>query len=110
MMTFDEAVSRFALAHDDLLAWIDQSWVRPIRSGDLWQFDDYDVARLELICELRTRLDINDEAVPLVLSLLDQLYSTRYALRQVSAVLSQLPDSSTLADVLAKIESELIKS
>ena len=108
MMTFDEAIGRYAISRDELSVWIEQKWVRPLRSGDVWQFDDCDIARLELICDLRQGLDVNDEAVPVILSLLDQLYATRRTLRHVRDAIVQLPDP-TLADVLKKLESELDK-
>ena len=106
MMTFEEAIARYAIGRDELSVWIEQNWVRPVRADDNWQFDDCDVARLELICDLRRGLDINEEAVPIVLSLLDQLYATRNTLRHVRDALNQLPDP-TLADILAKLASEL---
>ncbi len=108
MMTFDEAIARYAISGQELTAWIEQKWVRPLHDGDVWTFDDSDVARLELICDLRRDLDINEEALPVVLSLLDQLYAARSTLRHVRDVLAQLPDP-TLADVLAKLEAELEK-
>lgn len=108
MMTFDEALSSYAIAREELTAWIDQNWVRPVLTGEVWQFDDVDIARLELICELRRDLEVNEEAVPVVLSLLDQLYAARNMLRHVRDVLAQLPDPA-LADLLAKLEAELNK-
>lgn len=108
MMTFDEAITRYAIDRSELSVWIDQKWVRPLRSGDIWYFDDCDIARLELICELRQGLAVNDEAVPVVLSLLDQLYAARNTLRHVRDAIAQLPDP-TLDDVLKKLESELEK-
>jgi chaperone modulatory protein CbpM len=108
MMTFDDAVGRYAVSREELSIWIEQQWVRPSRSGDVWLFDDCDTARLELICDLRRGLDVNDEAVPVILSLLDQLYAARSTLRHVSDAIAQLPDP-TLADVLQKLQSELDK-
>ncbi|HLN23702.1 MAG TPA: hypothetical protein VK558_06935 [Patescibacteria group bacterium] len=108
MITFDEAILRYAIGPDELAAWIDQKWVRPLRAGEVWHFDDCDEARLDLICELRRGLAVNDEAVPVVLSLLDQLYATRNTLRHVRDAIAQLPDP-TLHDVLARLELELEK-
>ena len=56
-----------------------------------YRFDDADVARIELICDLRQSMAIDDEAMPLVLSLLDQLYSARRLLAGVTAALGDLP-------------------
>lgn len=108
MMTFDEALASYAIERAELTAWIEQSWVRPAMVGEVWQFDDADIARLELICELRRGLEINDEALPVVLSLLDQLYAARQTLHHVRDALAQLPDP-TLADILARVQAELDK-
>ena len=109
MMTFDEALANYAIERTELCAWIEQSWVRPVKTGESWQFDDGDIARLELICELRRGMEINDDALPVVLSLLDQLYAARQTLLHVRDALAQLPDP-TLADVLARVQAELDKS
>ncbi len=62
--------------------WIAQDWVRPIvREGDL-VFAEIDVARLHLIVDLET-LDVGESAMPVVLSLLDQLHATRRQMRVV---------------------------
>jgi chaperone modulatory protein CbpM len=108
MMTFDEALARYTISRDELVYWIEQKWVRPLYANSVWQFDDCDVARLELICELRGELAVNDEALPLILSLLDQLYAARNTLRHVRDVIAQLPDP-TLDDVLKRLEEELEK-
>ena len=46
-------------------------------------FSELDVARVRLICDLRHDLAVEEETVPLVLSLLDQVYALR---RQMSAL------------------------
>lgn len=108
MMTFDEAVSCYCVDRTELTAWIEQSWVRPSSEDGVWRFDDGDIARLELICELRRGLEINDDGMPVVLSLLDQLYAARQTLTHVRDALAQLPDP-TLSDVLARVQAELDK-
>ncbi len=65
--------------------------MRPIEADGDYRFDDADVARIELICDLRQSMAIDDEAMPLVLSLLDQLYSARRLLAGVTAALRDLP-------------------
>lgn len=66
--------------------WIEQDWLRPGRGpgdpGD-WRFDDIDIARLHLIHALRHELHVEEDALPVVLSLLDQLYDTRRRLRRL---------------------------
>jgi chaperone modulatory protein CbpM len=52
-----------------------------------------DVARLELICEIRHEFSIDEEAMPLVLGLLDQVYDLRRQLRRMcDAVAAQPPE------------------
>lgn len=91
MMSIEEASIRFQVTQVDLAAWVRQQWVKPLREGETWYFDDCDLARLQLICDLR-ELEVGDEALPLVLSLLDQLYATRTALARYRHLLDQLPE------------------
>lgn len=92
MMTFEEALIHFRIDHGELTAWIEQSWVRPLREGERVYFDDVDVSRLQLICELKDVLAVNEEAVPVVLGLLDKLYAARVTLHHVGEALHDLPE------------------
>ncbi|MBC7691663.1 MAG: hypothetical protein H7222_07820 [Methylotenera sp.] len=47
-------------------------WVVPAEPIEV-RFDEEDVARLKLIRELQTELGVNDDAIPIILHLLDQL-------------------------------------
>ena len=60
--------------------WIALDWVRPNGQPGQWQFTAIDVARLRLIVELRTDLGVDDNSLPIVLNLMDQLYAARRAL------------------------------
>lgn len=71
------------LRRQDLERWISNEWVRPERSAGHMVFDDIDVARVRLIRELRDDLAIDEEALPLVLSLLDQIYDLRRRMRRL---------------------------
>lgn len=67
----------------ELERWIAQDWVRPDRAPNGWMFSEIDVARLNLIRELLRDLQLAEDAIPLVLRLLDQLYDSRRRLRRV---------------------------
>jgi chaperone modulatory protein CbpM len=68
----------------ELTAWIERGWVKPgEQTADEPVFSEIDVARIHLICDLRHDLAVEEETMPLVLSLLDQLYAAR---RQVNAL------------------------
>ncbi len=67
--------------------WVDQGWVRPRRQAELLVFDETDVARVALLCDLTFEIEIAEESLPVVLSLLDQVYDLR---RQMGAILAAL--------------------
>jgi chaperone modulatory protein CbpM len=71
------------LSEARLRQFLDQDWVRPDQADGQPVFHDIDVARVRLIVELNTELEIEEPTLPLVLSLLDQLYATRRQLRLV---------------------------
>ncbi len=48
-------------------------WVNPAFPGNS-ELDEADLARLRLIATLREDFGVNDEAVPLILHLVDQLH------------------------------------
>ena len=83
MITLEILCSRFTtLDPEDLRRWVAEGHVRPDRrDGDL-VFEEIDVARVQLILDLRDTLAVNEEALPVVLSLLDQLYALRRQLRR----------------------------
>jgi chaperone modulatory protein CbpM len=88
------------LQADVLQRWIDQGWVLPHYDGTSQRFDVTDVARVRLICELHYELRIEEDSLSLVLSLMDQLYATRRALRDLASAVEAQP-----ADVRERIAS-----
>jgi chaperone modulatory protein CbpM len=86
----------------DLRRWLDQDWVRPERLTGEPIFREIDVARIRLIRELHAELEVEEPTLPLVLSLLDQLYDTRRQLRLVLASLDA-PARQSVADALAPV-------
>ena len=82
MITIDVLCARFtALTPDDLRRWITEGHVRTDRAADDLVFTEIDVERVRLILELRDVMQVNEEALPIVLSLLDQLYELRRRMR-----------------------------
>lgn len=61
----------------DLKRWIANDWVRPHLASGALVFEEIDVARIDLIRDLKEDLGINEDALPVVLMLLDQLYDLR---------------------------------
>jgi chaperone modulatory protein CbpM len=75
MMRLTAVVAMFTdLGEPQLTAWIERGWVRPGLPGVEPEFDDM------------------DETIPLVLSLLDQVYELRAGLRSVLRAVDAQPD------------------
>ncbi|HEY0206771.1 MAG TPA: chaperone modulator CbpM [Acetobacteraceae bacterium] len=84
MMTWEAVVVTVAgLDRGEVEGWIAQDLVRPAQQDGDWLFRDIDVARLQLIQELRHDLRLEEDALPVVLRLMDQLYDARRRLRRL---------------------------
>jgi chaperone modulatory protein CbpM len=86
----------------ELRRWLEQDWVRPNRHEGEPDFREIDIARIRLIRELYIELEVEEPTLPLVLSLLDQLYATRHQLRLVLDTLDA-DTRATLARALAPV-------
>ncbi len=73
----------------DLERWIMERLVLPDSAAGSYLFREIDVARVRLIRELRDELNVNEEALPVVLSLLDQLYEVRRRMRELGQALGR---------------------
>lgn len=91
-----------ALDAQALQRWIDLGWVLPRHDTGSLHFDPSDVARVRLICELHYDLRIEEDSLTVVLSLMDQLYTTRRALGALTAAVAVEP-----ADVQSRIRASL---
>ena len=92
LVSFEKVVSEIEMDEAELAAWIKQGWVLPVEEKGRFLFDEADVARVRLIAELRRDLGVNDEAVPVVLRLLDQVYALRKALGDLNGAIQALPE------------------
>ncbi|MGH7124820.1 MAG: chaperone modulator CbpM [Stellaceae bacterium] len=103
-MTDIVAVSRlYGLEVRELEHWIGEQWVLPESGAAGYIFHEVDVARVRLIVEMKRELAIDEEAIPVVLRLLDQLYALRRRLKAVTAAIESLPPDLREA-VMAKLE------
>lgn len=88
-----------ALQADDLQRWVRDALIAPEHIDQPWEFAEPECARIRLICTLQYDLEVSSDALPVVLSLLDQLYRTRADLQALSqAVLRQ--DPAVKAEIL----------
>ncbi len=100
--TFEELTAEGEITPGELAAWIEQEWVLPARQGDTHVFNDADVARVRFICELRRDMAVNDEAVPVVLQLLDQIYALRDTLAELRSAIDAASPAAR-EEILSKI-------
>jgi chaperone modulatory protein CbpM len=92
MITETEIVARFSRLDAHVLEhWIAVGWLKPQRSDEGFLFDETDVARTHLLCDLCYDMDLRDEELTIVLSLIDQLHSTRTLLRAMTAAVHSQP-------------------
>jgi chaperone modulatory protein CbpM len=66
-------------------------------------------ARVRLICTLHYELEIDPETLPVVLSLIDQLYDTRQRLLTLTAAIAS-QDKDIQAAIIAAIKPHAISS
>ncbi len=102
---FEQVARDCGVAVELLTVWVDRRWVRPERSGAELNFTDADRARLRMIVEFQRDLAIDDDAMPVVLDLLDRLYATRAQLRAVVLAIAELPETARVA-VVRQLQGE----
>jgi chaperone modulatory protein CbpM len=92
MIAFEELLGRFVgLDRRELARWVENRWVLPERHNKTWSFREIDVARVELILEVRREFAIDDEALSLFLGLIDQVYDLRRQLGRLCDALAAQP-------------------
>ncbi len=69
-----------------------RGWVRPRRRAGTTEFSDADVARVRLVYHLTEKLEVQEEDVPVILSLVDQVHGLRRALRNLGRAVEGQPD------------------
>lgn len=91
MSSIDAVCRLVGLEVQELERWIVEEWVLPENAGGSYVFHEVDLARVHLILEMKRELAIDDEAMPVVLRLLDQIYALRRRLKAVTAAIDGLP-------------------
>lgn len=81
----------------ELRVWVRNGWLCPAEGDDGPLFDELDVARIRLICDLQKEMALQADAIPVVLSLLDQLHGLRRELRGLAEAVDRQPDATRRA-------------
>jgi chaperone modulatory protein CbpM len=92
MITFETIkLEIHGLEAEDLARWIGAELVRADGPPGAWRFEEIDVARIRLILELRHELEVEERSLPIVLSLMDQLYDLRRRMARLNEALAEVP-------------------
>ncbi len=81
--------------------WVSRGWVEAEGAAPDLLFAEQDIPRLRLLWDLRVDLAIEVDAMPVVLSLLDQVAALRGALAAAVPALADAPDAVKLRVVTA---------
>lgn len=90
------------LTQSQLSRFIEAAFIKPQRASGGYVFHPVDVSRLELLCDLEQDLELDETALGIVISLIDQLHAARRELADMASAIGILP-----TDLQAKIMAEL---
>lgn len=97
-----ELLIRARVNSETIDLWLDAGWLAPLGTRGEWTFTEIDLARARLINDLAGDLGVNDEGVPIILGLIDQLHGLRRAFGDLLVTLGAQP-----ANVRERFAAEL---
>src|SRR5215472_17033199 len=81
MISAQEFLIRTRVEYHVLEAWIADGWLVPPQTEPELMFSDIDLARAQLIRDLREDFGVNDEGISVILHLIDQMHGLRRSLQ-----------------------------
>lgn len=88
----DEVVTTVTrLTQRQLVSFVENDLVRPQQGETGYIFRRIDIARLELLCDLSHDLDLDETALAIAISLIDQLHAVRRDLATIARAIDALP-------------------
>lgn len=105
MMRLDEIVLAIAeLKQEDLEIWVHEALVETQEHRGERVFTDTACARVRLICTLHYDMEIDANALPVVLDLIDQLHETRNRLHSLGGAV-MVQDRKIRKTILALVKN-----
>ena len=83
MISIQEFLVRTHLEQHSLETWVAAGWLIPSTTEPELAFSDVDLARAQLIRDLREGFGVNDEGVTIILHLLDQMHGLRRSMHDL---------------------------
>ncbi len=90
-----------SVTRDQLHIWVRERWVRPAVAADGAAYNAADVARVRLLDMLDNQLELGREAIPVILSLIDQIHDMRAKMQVLDGVIGEQPEDVRM-EVLRK--------
>ena len=87
-----------------LRVWVRAGWIRPAAKAE-HGFSEADMARAALIRDLEDKLGFDEDQVPVLLNLIDQIHGLRAKLKTMLEALEDLPE-----DVRVTVKSRIAKN
>jgi chaperone modulatory protein CbpM len=108
MMETHEFIAQSRLDAQILETWVAAGWLLPRQAGAKRDFSDIDLSRALFIHDLG-RLGVNDEGIPIILDLIDQVHGLRRTLRDLLSAIHAQPEAMRrwiIADLRTTLGSE----
>jgi chaperone modulatory protein CbpM len=83
MISVEEFLLRARLDRTSLDTWIAAGWLILSQEDKQPAFSDVDLARAQLIRDLRDDIGVNEEGISVILHLLDQMHGLRRSMHEV---------------------------
>ena len=92
-----------------LEVYISRAWVRPAGRKRAWRFEAIDIERVRLVYSLHHEMNLGEDAMDIVLHLLDQVYGLREQMRRLHYALERQPETvrGEVTRLLKEAEKEL---
>jgi chaperone modulatory protein CbpM len=91
--TEEDVIARITrLDRVQLISFIEAEFVRPERGDRGFVFQRIDIARLELLVDLSQDLELDETALGVVVSLLDQLHAARQERAALRRAIAAIPE------------------
>jgi len=93
-LTEDQAVAAVSrLTRVQLVSFVEAEIIIPVATASGPAFRQIDIVRLQLLCDLADQFDLHEDALSLIMQLVDQLHGVRAELRAVlDAVEAETPE------------------
>jgi chaperone modulatory protein CbpM len=92
-MELREFVLQARIDANVLSEWVQAGWLAPQRTDTAQHFSEVDLARAHLVRDLQ-QLGVNDESIPVILDLVDQLHGLRRLVRELLSGIDVQPEAT----------------